>query len=750
MKKTRSLVALLAMIILLGIYLLHIQNRAVQLYMDENKELILSLKLNDGEKVIKPWLDRREGIYYFFLPSFVTNQKVYFDKLIEDNVVLDGEQIHKRSHLQWQKENIYIFEYDGKSYPCSFMKSSNIPSLFVNTESGSMENLNQDKEYEESGDIWLVNQNRNIEYHGGLKKISARGNSTFDDKEKKAYSFSLNRSYPLCGMDAGKKWNLLAMYFEHDKIHTKMVCDMSDVLGMEYNIDCTWVDLYCNGQYQGLYLLTEAVTVGEGRVDIRNQEKEAGENSNITGGYLIEKDVEKHLQEDGNGFVTEKCNYPFIVKNPNPATVEQMEYIASYIQNIENMLVEEDKTYKQYIDLESFAKQFLIDKIVLEPDAMHMSTFFYKEADCDQLKVGPLWDYDRAFGGALSNYTLSIGDYPDSMNDWYIELYEDEEFKEKMLSYYRQLLPFFDKMLNGGIDAYAELISDSVKMDAVKWPNKLYQTSTMSYLEYDSSVKYLKYFLTKRLNYLNELWEISEWKFEVPLSSEEEHVIRFVLDDGTLLETKNIMDGEKIESLPELDDEKFSGWGFYENGKLYNSYIPIYEDSILMAKRKFNSAEEQYAYKIERLNATEDLLSYMKLLKDNDFSLCIYIEKNSELVEKEEVVVSLKEICEYKHPLWLDEVLTNEMDYFMIIDSGWDKIWSSSNGEELKNLSTTFGNVNYKSTLNEEGYLYIQTDEEDYLPKEDNGNITFVVINRYTGEIVDVSSFEDTTNRRLM
>ena len=738
------------MIVLLGVYLLYIQNQVVQLHMDENKAPVLFLKLNDEEKVLKPWLDRRDGIYYFFLPSFVKNQKVYLEKMAEDNIVLDGQQISEKSYFQWQEDNIYQLEFGGKIYPCVFMKSSNIPSLFVDTESGSMEALNNDKEHAESGDIWLVNQNKNVEYHGQLKKISARGNSTFDDKEKKAYSISLNGSYPLCGMDAGKKWNLLAMYFEYDKIHTKIVYDMADVLEMEYNIDCTWVDLYCNGQYQGLYLLTEAVTVGEGRVDIRNQEKESEESDNITGGYLIEKDIEKHLEDEGNGFITEKSNYPFIVKNPNPATEEQMEYISTYIQNIENMLVEGDKKYKQYIDLDSFAKQFLIDKIVLEPDAMHMSTFYYKETDRDKLKVGPLWDYDRAFGGTLPDYSLSIGDYPDSMSDWYMELYEDEEFKNKMITYYRRLLPFFEEMLNGGIDAYAEFIKDAVKMDSVKWPNKLYQTSTMSYLEHDSYVQYLKYYLAKRLNYLNELWGISEWEFEVPASNEEEHVVQFMMDDGSLLESQKVLDGEKIEFLPELDGEKYSGWGFYENGKLYSTYIPIYEDAVLYAKRKFNSAGEQYAYKLERLNAAEDLLSYIKLLKDDDFSLCVYIEKNSELIEKEEILVALKEICYYKHPYWLDQALTEENDYFIIVDRGWGQIWSSAEGEELRDISTTFGNVNYKSASKSEGYLYIQTDEVNYLPKENGGNITFVVINRYTGEIIDISTFDDNTEERQM
>lgn len=740
MKKTLCLLGLLIFFSLFGVLLYSVQNRTVQLEMDESAKPVLCLKANNAIKELKPWFNKREGIYYFFLPSFVTDYKIFGDRLKKNDITINGESISGWNSFCWESEKIYTMSCNGQKYEIVFIKSSNIPSLFVETESGSMEAINTDKEYAEAGKIALINAAKNVEYQGNLKKFSARGNSTFDDKDKKAYSFTLNDSYPLCEMDAGKKWNLLALYFEYDKIHTKLVYDMADALGMEYNIDCTWVDLYCNGEYQGLYLLTEAVTVGKGRVEIHDLEKERGAESNISGGYLLEKDVEVHLEQEGNGFVTEQCNYPFIVKSPDFATEQELDYIKTYMQTIENLLVLGDKKYKEYVDLDSFAKQFLIDKIVLEPDAMSMSTFYYKNVDSDILKVGPLWDYDRAFGGSLPNYELSIGDYPDSMHDWYMELYEDEEFREKMISYYKELLPFFEKMLNSGIDKYAEWIHGSVKMDSIKWPNYIYQSSTMSYLEYDSYIKYLKYFLANRLNYLNEVWEISECHFETPVSGSEEHRVEFILDDGSLIETRNVLDGECMDMTPELGEE-YSGWGFWEDGKKYSSFIPIYENTILKARRRFNSAEEQYAYKMGCLNAAPDLLTYMELLDDRDFSVCVYVNKDTDLTQRKEIMTALKEICDYKHPDWLDKELEMEQDYFLLIDNGWGRIWDSVNGESLGEISTTFGPVSYGTAEKGSRYLYIQGNEINYLSEEMQREMVFVVINRYSGEILDIRSF---------
>lgn len=762
-RKTLQLIGILGLLIVLGIFLLHIDNRTVHLRINEESEPELLLKTTEGEEVISLWLNKRDGLYYFFLPSFVDDNRIYSDKSKRDIVIskkntdvetipLDvGMDSHKEvieekiefskwKPFCWEQGSVYTLFCNEEEYNVVFMKSANIPSLFIETESGTMEYLNADKELIETGSISVIQETKNVEYQGKLKKISARGNSTFDNKDKKAYSFTLNNSYPLCGLDAGKKWNLLAMYFEYDKIHTKLVYDMADILGMEYNVDCTWVDLYCNGEYQGLYLLTEAVTVGEGRVDIFDLEKASADNTNFSGGYLIEKDVEKHLEEEGNGFVTEKCGYPFVVKNPEPTTEEQVNYIQDFVQNIEDLLVAGDEGYKEFIDLDSFAKQFLIDKITLEPDAMNMSTYFYKEMDTNILKAGPLWDYDRAFGGAMPHYNLSIGDFPNGMRDWYMQLYQDEEFKEKMVASYKELLPFFDEMLNGGIDAYAEYVVDSAKMDVVKWPNEYYQNDMMSYLEYESHIKYLKYFLANRLNYLNEVWEIADWHFEVPESTGDQHQVQFVMDDGTIADTRVVTEGSVVEGLPGLDGEKYSGWGINDGGKLYNSYIPIYEDVVLKAEREFNDLDERMDYKTGCLNVASDLIEYLDILADQDFSVCIYMDGNADLVRDENVLDGIKRICDYKHPDWLDKPLPEGQNYFFVLDNGWRKIWDGTY-ENLNDLNTTFGNVSYSLDTDGNAHLYIQGGENDYLGDSVKNGITFVVINRYTGEIVNASTF---------
>lgn len=737
MKKTLQMIGMLAMFVLFGVLLLSVQNRNIQFTTDENNALILCLEADDRGEFLYPWFDETTGLTYFFLPSFVQDNRIYCDRIEKEAMEIDGKLVSGWKSFEWEKQTVYSISYGGMDYNVVFMKSANLPSLFIETDSGSMDYLNADKENEEAGKINLIKASGSVEYQGRLKKVSGRGNSTFATA-KKPYTFTLEEAYPLCGLDMGKKWNLLALHYEENKMQSKLIYDMAAYLRMEYTPGSTWVDLYCNGNYQGLYLLTEAITVGDGRVEIYDLEKENKRNtkpSNISGGYLLERDVTESLEPTEVYFTTDICNYNFVINTPKVPTEEEYSYIKDFVQNIENLLVSGDTGYKNYMDLDSFAKQFLIDKLVLNPDAMRSSTFYYKDRDSDVLKVGPLWDYDRAMGVSMPDYETAIGDYPDTMNDWYMPLYAEEEFHRKLLSYYEQLLPYLQELIETKIDAYAESLEAAVAMDTTKWP------LGSVYTEHESYVRYLKYFLTNRIRFLNEEWSVSGTILEGDFSSGEEHTVCFYAEDGTLLDSYPVKDGECVISLPELDQDSFE-WRYHLDGKGFDTHYPVFEDMNLYAVRKFNSPEEQTDYKLEKIRNESSLENYLSLLQDTDLSLCIYLPSDSELLKEEEDLLKIEGLCPYQMPEKLRETAETGQDYFLLIDNGWETVWESAGGEALNELSTTFGTVSYQSSADGKRHLYIQDMEMDYLEMlGEEAEVQFVVIDRLTGGVEDVAVF---------
>lgn len=737
MKKALHMFWIVASLVLLGVFLVQIQNRDMQFMMDADRGLVITLKTGKDEEFLYPWFDETTGLTYFFLPSFVQDNRIYCDRIKKEAMEIDGKSVSGWKSFEWEEQTVYSISYDGMDYDVVFMKSANLPSLFIETDSGSMDYLNADKENEEAGEINLIMASGSVEYQGRLKKVSGRGNSTFATA-KKPYTFTLEEAYPLCGLDMGKKWNLLALHYEENKMQSKLIYDMAAYLGMEYTPGSTWVDLYCNGNYQGLYLLTEAITVGDGRVEIYDLEKENERTikpSNITGGYLLERDVTESLEPTEVYFTTNICNYNFVINTPKVPTEEEYSYIKDFVQNIENLLVSGDTGYKNYMDLDSFAKQFLIDKLVLNPDAMRSSTFYYKDQDSDVLKVGPLWDYDRAMGVSMPDYETAIGDYPDTMNDWYMPLYAEEEFHRKLLSYYEQLLPYLQELIETGIDAYAESLEAAVAMDTTKWP------LGSVYTEHESYVRYLKYFLTNRIRFLNEEWSVSGTILEGDFSSGEEHTVCFYAEDGTLLDSYPAKDGECVTSLPELDQDSFE-WRYHLDGKGFDTRYPVFEDMNLYAVRKFNSPEEYADYKLEKIRNESSLENYLSLLQDTDLSLCIYLPSDSEFLKEEEDLLKIEGLCPYQMPEKLRETTETGQDYFLLIDNGWETVWESTGGEALNELSTTFGTVSYQSSEDGKRHLYIQDMETDYLEMlDEEAEVQFVVIDRLTGSIEDVAVF---------
>lgn len=545
--------------------------RTVQLQIN-GEHLYLNSIDSSGGQTILPW-QKEDGVVRFFLPS-CADDKIYFDQ-ISGQVFIDGQKADKWTGFSWETGKTYTIEAGGARQTVLFMKSENIPSIFLTTESGGMDAIHADKNHQETGTIAVLGENGAVQYSGSLASISGRGNSTWEE-EKKPYSIVLDEKTALCGMNSGKSWKLLALYYEHDKIHSRLTYAMAQELGLFSTPNCAWVDLYCNGNYQGIYLLTESKK--------RNLDSDAQ--------WLLEKTHKSRLSdtEEAASFTTE-MGYLFQAEKTADGFLENVSDAAAYIQRIEDLIAAGDTAYREYLDLDSLARKFLLEKIVMNYDAMGASAYFVLDGE-GRLSSGPAWDYDNSFAtSGFFSYTSPIESVPDEMTGWFNVLYEDSQFRSYMTDAYRELLPWLKYMLEEGIDACAEEISASVSMDLERWGmarNRMYL-----YEEYDNYIRYLKFFLSRRLNYLNEIWEIDGASFQDPPVTGEIHTVTFQSEDGSVLETLQVPDGTCLEGLlPSLDKERFySSWFYPGMDKDYSAFVPVYEDLTLCARERESDEE---------------------------------------------------------------------------------------------------------------------------------------------------------------
>ena len=146
----------------------------------------------------------------------------------------------------------------------------------------------------------------------GRGRIRGRGNSTWLWYEKKPYRIKLDEKAEILGLAAEKDWVLLANYRDPTHLMNTFVFEMGAGLGIPYPNHSRYVEVTINGDYKGLYQLTEQVEQGKNRVNIDKKK-----------GWLLSLDVDDGPQESpaaDDNFWSKTYFMPVCVKSPEAAT----------------------------------------------------------------------------------------------------------------------------------------------------------------------------------------------------------------------------------------------------------------------------------------------------------------------------------------------------------------------------------------------------------------------------------------------
>jgi hypothetical protein len=519
---------------------------------------------NVPDDTIHWWYSSKSRKYYLFLPAGadLSKMKIWFMSPAE-SINAGGETISSGDPADFLKPgNEIIVDAGNNSYTLSVMQSAKVPAMFIATESGSLNKIHSSKDHEETGSMVLQSPDGSLLYQGPLEQIKGRGNSTFV-YPKKPYQIKLKESADLFGMGKAKTWVLLAEYMDNSLLRNKIAFAMAQAAGMDYTSKSQAVDLYINSNYLGTYLLCEKVEIGDTRVDITDLEKATGEVNekplneygsygrddqfagrskgfripnnpvDITGGYLLELEKPHRYTPEVSGFKTKK-GLPVVIKEPEHVSEDQAGYISSIIQTFENAIFSKDGTdaksgkhYTELVDMDSLVKKYIMEEVSKNFDGNRTSFFLYKPADDKSTKffVGPVWDYDIAFGnfeneratslklpaGFITNEDRGMSYY------WFPALYEHEDFYKLVVKIYRENFTPAIRILLGlekdpagnvlSLDEYAAEVEASAAMNFSRWQvfnafNRTLKTGK----DYQENIAYLKNFLSGRMAFLDENW----------------------------------------------------------------------------------------------------------------------------------------------------------------------------------------------------------------------------------------------------
>lgn len=447
------------------------------------------------------------------------------------------------------------------------VSDSTIPvlNITIDESKGTIADMNNDKEHNAKcyGSIDFAIPNNYVSEYGaiGIKSgqeikldyIRGRGNSSWNNGDKKPYKIKLKQKEDLFGMGASKHWVLISNGSDYTYMKNKLVLHLADKLGMKYTPKAVFVDVMMNGTYLGNYLLAEQVRVGKTRVNIDDiDESKEGDADTLTGGYLINKDLNATKKE--NGFSTKKAAYEIVSPSIEFTTKERKEYISDYVQRVEDAVYSEDfhnskgERYSELMDSNSFIDYFLIQFFSDNFDAFRNSTYFYKERG-GRLYWGPVWDFDNSMRG-ISNKTTCITAEHRYMGN---QLAGDPEIARRILQRYKEIRStLVDLYQNGGyIDKNVKQIETSAKHDLEKWERSFY---------HDEEIEDLKQWIEARIKFMDTY---------LPTLMKEHYVVTFDLNNGLPKQEVYAATGCSIELLenPEKEEYAFDGWYYIENGQ---------------------------------------------------------------------------------------------------------------------------------------------------------------------------------------
>ena len=308
--------------------------------------------------------------------------------------------------------------------------------------------------------------------------IKYRGASSYSKFDKKQYRIKFYKNkkdsvkkVSLAGMGANSEWVLNGPYLDKTLIRNKLVYDLARELN-GWAPDTRFVELFVDGEYQGVYLAVEPVTNGESRLRLAKFGLLSGETAYIVNRDRIDtgsEEIDTWGKTNGYTYNALYIRYP----SKNKITEKQKEYIQKDISEFEQALYGKnfsDKRigYQAYIDMDNWVDYFIINEFAMNYDAGNLSTYLYKELG-GKLQLA-VWDFNNGFDN-YQWFRTETDVLHTVENSWFKRLWQDETFREHVCERYRQLrkTTLADEHIAEKIASYQEELGDAVDRNFKVW-----------------------------------------------------------------------------------------------------------------------------------------------------------------------------------------------------------------------------------------------------------------------------------------
>jgi hypothetical protein len=343
--------------------------------------------------------------------------------------------------------------------------------------------------------------------------IELRGAISLSE-DKKSYGFEIREkndslsNKSLLNLPKNDDWILHGTAIDKSFIRNVLTYHLSNQMG-RYASRTQFVELSINDNYKGLYILMEKIKQGKERVAIKKLSQKDSSGEEITGGYILKIDKTAGKNTDfsdyneqnsfdsrynAKGKLTDNTNIHYLYDYPKAKNITpaQKTYISNYIHDFEQVMASNQwnnptQGYAKYIDVDSFVDYFILTEFCQNHDGYRISTFLQKDRN-KKLAMGPIWDYDLAYGPeftfcsdlAKDAWVFKYNQYCGSdgwlIPFWWEKLLKDSAFKNKVSQRWKSLRNdvLSDKKVEQTIDSLTQYLHQHNLVDRnyERWSEK--------------------------------------------------------------------------------------------------------------------------------------------------------------------------------------------------------------------------------------------------------------------------------------
>ena len=306
-------------------------------------------------------------------------------------------------------------------------------------------------------------------------EIKARGNWTRIGFSKKPFKLKLGSKEKMLGLTKSKHFAILAHADDnYGYLRNFTGFNLGRRIGLPWTPGQQPVEVVINGDYRGLYFLTESIRIEKDRINIAELDDNATDPALASGGYLVELD---NYDGDNQIRMAEK-----VAPGVNPPVVDmlrvtwdtpeeysdiQKRFVTDQFTAMNNAVGANSDDTWGYLDLDDAVRYYIVEEIISHVEAYHGSTYLFRDrGEGQKWHFSPLWDCGNAFNGPTDGFFYNNTSFGAT---WIPSMRVNARFNDKLAETWMWFMTNGYDGLTADIETYVGHIAEAAKADRRRW-----------------------------------------------------------------------------------------------------------------------------------------------------------------------------------------------------------------------------------------------------------------------------------------